>query len=82
MVKPGKKQPRGTTARCWRLSEWLCSRAQLPCTPEVADSGRAAVYAALSFQRIDLHLTEFQWSTRSCGPRRHAQPSSGARCCL
>jgi putative oxidoreductase len=21
MVKPGKKQPRGTTARCWRLSE-------------------------------------------------------------
>jgi hypothetical protein len=38
----------------------LCSRAQLPRTPVVADSGRAAYAAALSLQRMDLHLTEFQ----------------------
>jgi hypothetical protein len=37
-----------------------CSRAQLPRTPVVADSGRAAYAAALSLQRMDLHLTEFQ----------------------
>jgi hypothetical protein len=49
----------------------LCSRAQVPCTPVVADSGRAALHrAALSFQRMDLHLTEFQRSTRSCGQRK------------
>jgi hypothetical protein len=41
-------------------SAGLCSRAQLPRTPVVADSGRAAYAAALPLQRMDLHLTEFQ----------------------
>jgi hypothetical protein len=33
-------------------------------------AGRAAHTAALSFQRMDLHLTEFQWPTRSCGQKK------------
>jgi hypothetical protein len=48
---PGSAILNTADSRCPAVPHELCSRARLPCTPVVADSGRAAHGAALSFQR-------------------------------
>jgi hypothetical protein len=56
-----RRRPRGTMARCWRLSD-DCPRAQLPSTPVVVDSWEShAVCAALSFQQCLERISLQDW---------------------